>query len=126
MPDNFDITSEEARLLLEIGLMATGQNRFRSATSIIMAVDAFRSGHESIDVAKAVLCLSQRQFQEGLDFIEEVALKRHPESGMLKTFQGMALMRLNRKGEASICLNEARLGADPAAARLAQSLLDEL
>lgn len=122
----FDLSSEEARLLLEIGLMATGQNRFRSAASIIMAVDAFREGHESIDVAKAVLCLSQQQFAEALSFIDEVALPRHPGSGMLNAFKGMALIRLKRGGEAASCLREAMESEDKAAAKLAESLMGEI
>ena len=35
----FDITGEEARLLLNVALMATGQNRFQSAAKILAALE---------------------------------------------------------------------------------------
>ena len=38
----FDLTPEEARLLLNVALMATVQNRFRSAAKILAALGAFR------------------------------------------------------------------------------------
>ena len=36
----FALTPEEARLLLNVALMATGQNRFRSAAKILAALGA--------------------------------------------------------------------------------------
>ena len=35
----FDLSTEEAQLLLETGLMAIGQNRFKSAMKILVALE---------------------------------------------------------------------------------------
>ena len=122
----FDLTGEEARLLLETALMATGQNHFHSAATILQALDVFRPGEESLDVAKAVLCISQLQFRECVEFIDGVALPRHPDSGMLRAFRGMALLRLNRVAEAIPSLREAAASQDGAAARLAADMLADV
>ena len=47
----FDLESEEARLLLNVALMATGQNRFQSAARILAALERFRPGEPSPAVA---------------------------------------------------------------------------
>lgn len=122
----FDLTKEESQLLLQIGLLAAGQNRFLSATQILMALEAFRQGEESLDCAKAFLCLSQQAFQVGLEYIDGTALPRRPDSGMLQAFRGLALLRLQRNSEANQALQAAIASKDPAAANLANGLLKEL
>ena len=119
-----DLESEEARLLLNVALMATGQNRFRSAASILAALERFRPGEASIAVANAILFISMKDFQGAVDYIDNDALPRFPSSAMLKAFKGMALVRMNRNAEARIPLEEAASDtADPAAAQLAKDLL---
>ena len=49
----FDLTGEEARLLLNVAMMATGQNRFRSAAKILAALERFRPEEASVAVANA-------------------------------------------------------------------------
>ena len=78
----FDLSTEEAQLLLETGLMAIGQNRFKSAMKILVALEQYRPGHESLDVAKVILCLSQFQGKIALEFLDNEALPRHPDSRM--------------------------------------------
>ena len=120
----FDLESEEARLLLNVALMATGQNRFRSAGKILAALGRFRPGEASVAVANAILFISMMDFQGAVDYIDQYALPRFPSSAMLKAFKGMALVRMNRMSEARIPLEEAaNQTADPAAAQLAKDLL---
>ena len=120
----FDLESEEARLLLNVALMATGQNRFQSAAKILAALGRFRPGEASVAVANAILFISMKDFQGAVDYIDNDALPRFPSSAMLKAFKGMALLRMNRAAEARLPLEEAASDtADPAAAQLAKDLM---
>jgi len=121
----FDLESEEARLLLNVALMATGQNRFQSAAKILAALGRFRPGEASVAVANAILFISMKDFQGAVDYIDGDALPRFPSSAMLKAFKGMALLRMNRAAEARIPLEEAASDTvDPAAAQLAKDLME--
>ena len=120
----FDLQPEEARLLLNVALMATGQNRFTSATTILAALERFRPEDPSLDSAKAVLFISMADFGEAVSFIDDVALRRFPGNPMLLALRGMALIRLGRDADAAVSLREAAAQtADPAAAALARDLL---
>jgi len=119
-----DITAEEARLLLNVALMATGQNRFQSAAKILAALGRFRPGEASVAVANAILFISMTDFAGAVEFIDREALPRFPESAMLKAFRGMALLRMNLRSEAMVSLSEAAADeSDPAAAQLAKDLM---
>ena len=121
----FDLESEEARLQLNVALMATGQNRFQSAAKILAALGRFRPGEASVAVANAILFISMKDFQGAVDYIDNDALPRFPSSAMLKAFKGMALLRMNRAAEARIPLEEAASDTvDPAAAQLAKDLME--
>ena len=89
----FDLESEEAKLLLNVTLMATGQNRFRSAAKILAALERFRPGEASVAVANAILRISMLDFQGAVEYIDRNALPRFPNSAMLRAFKGMALDR---------------------------------
>ena len=120
----FDLESEEARLLLNVALMATGQNRFQSAGKILAALERFRPEEASVAVANAILRISMMDFKGAVDYVDREALPRFPSSAMLKAFKGMALLRMNRNAEARTPLEEAASDmADPAAAQLAKDLL---
>ena len=120
----FDLESEEAKLLLNVALMATGQNRFRSAAKILAALERFRPGEASVAVANAILRISMLDFQGAVEYIDRNALPRFPDSAMLRAFKGMALIRMDRALEARVPLEEAAgQSADPAAAQLAKDLL---
>ena len=120
----FDLESEEAKLLLNVALMATGQNRFRSAAKILAALEQFRPGEASVAVANAILRISMLDFQGAVEYIDRNALPRFPNSAMLRAFKGMALIRMDRASEARVPLEEAAgQSADPAAAQLAKDLL---
>ena len=120
----FDLESEEAKLLLNVALMATGQNRFRSAAKILAALERFRPEEASVAVANAILRISMLDFQGTVDYIDRNALPRFPDSAMLRAFKGMALIRMDRVSEARVPLEEAAgQSADTAAAQLAKDLL---
>ena len=120
----FDLESEEAKLLLNVALMATGQNRFRSAAKILAALERFRPEEASVAVANAILFISMMDFKGAVEYIDRNALPRFPESAMLKAFKGMALLRMNRRAEAFLPLAEAAADkSDPAAAKLAKDLM---
>lgn len=120
----FDLTAEEARLLLNIALMAVGRNRFRSAAKILAALDGFRSDSPQLAVTKAIALMSALQYADALDFLEGDALVRFPGNPMLQAFRGMALFRLGRVDDAQAVLAEVtRQTDDPAAAQLAEGLM---
>ena len=120
----FDLSSEEARLLLNVALMATGQNRFQTAAKILAALERFRPQEKAVPEAYAILFISMQDFQDAVDYIDRDALPRFPDSAMLKAFKGMALLRMSRTAEARGPLEEAaNQTADPAAAQLARDLL---
>ena len=120
----FDLESDEAKLLLNVALMATGQNRFQSAAKILAALDRFRPDEVSVASANAVLFISMLDFKGAVDYLDRVALSKFPDSAMLRAFKGMALIRMGRQAEARAPLEEAaNQTADPAAAQLAKHLM---
>ena len=119
-----DLEPDEARLLLNIALMAIGGNRFQSAETILSALDRLRPDDVSLATARAVLMMSAQDFQGAVDFIDRVGLVKHPQSAMLQAFKGMAYLRMERPKEArEPLLAAANQAADPAAANLAKDLL---
>ena len=120
----FDIKPEEARLLLDVAMLATGRNRFKSAAKILAALERFRPGNPSLAAVNAMLFISMGDFQGAVDYLDGEALPRSPDAGMLKTFKGMALLRMGRDAEARVPLEEAaNQSADFAAAQMAKDLL---
>lgn len=111
--------------MLNVALMATGQNRFKSAATILAALERFRPEEASVAVAKAILLISMLEFKGAVEYIDTEALVRFPQSAMLKAFKGMALLRMDRKSEAMAPLSEAAADTtDPAAAQLARDLMN--
>ena len=122
----FDLDPEEARLLLKIAMMAIGRNRFGSAARILAVLERFRPDQASIACTNVIALISAHKFQAAVDYIDAEALRRFPDSAMLKAFKGMALMRMNRNDEAGEVLAEAaQADSDPIAAKLAGDLLGE-
>jgi hypothetical protein len=113
----------ERQLLLEGALMAVGQNHFVSAKCILDALEGFRPGHESLDVARAVMLLSQRHPRECIDFIDQEGMPRHPENDLLLAFKGAALIQLFRHEEAKRLLQGVQTSKDENAAGIARGLL---
>ncbi len=119
-----DLEPQEARLLLDIAMMATGQNRFETASKIIAALKAYRPKSESLTVAEAVLLLSRGETEEAIAFTEsELEPERFPDSAMLQTFRGLALLKAERRQEARGVLECAARSDDPAASQMARDLL---
>ena len=119
-----ELAPDEARLLLDVALMATGQNRFQSAMKILAALEPFRANEASLAVAKAILFISLQDFEGAVAYIDGDALPKSPQSAMLQAFKGMALLRLERTAQAREALALAAASTDdPAAAQLAADLL---
>ena len=120
----FDLTGDEARLLLNVAMMATGGNRFASAAKILAALGRFRPGNPSLAAANAVLLISMGDFRGAVDDLDGEALPQNPDAAMLKAFKGMALLRMGRAAEARGPLKEAaEQSADESAAQLAKDML---
>ena len=120
----FDLAPEEARLLLNVALLATGRNRFQSAAKILAALERFRPGEPSLPAAYAILFISMRDFQGAVDYLDGDALPRFPGAPMLLAFKGMALLRMGLVSDAQApLLAAANQTADTAAANLAKDLL---
>ena len=120
----FDLAPEEARLLLDVALLATGWNRFQSAAKILAALERFRPAEPSVPAATAILFISMRDFKGAVDYLDREALPRFPGAPMLLAFKGMALLRMGRLSEAQEPLRAAASqAADPAASNLAKDLL---
>ena len=122
--EKVDLRPEEARLLLNVALMATGKNFFKSATKILAALEGFRPGEESVATAKVILMISLGEFELAVDYVDREALVKWPGSAMLRAFRGMALIRMGRKDAARDCLLEAAQSPDEVAANLAKGLLE--
>ena len=119
-----DLKPDEARLLLNIALMAIGGNRFRSAARILAALERFRPNHPAIAVANTVALMSAGDFESAAAFVRGEGLRKFPDSAMLKAFLGMALIRLGRRSEALPVLRDAAQAKDdPAAAKMARDLM---
>ena len=120
----FDLKPDEARLLLDVAMMATGRNRFVSAAKILAALGCFRPGNPSLGAANAMLFISMGDFQGAVDYLDREALRQNPDAAMLKAFKGMALLRMGRTEEARAPLEEAAgQSDDPAAAQMAKDML---
>ncbi len=122
----FDILGPEARLLLEIALMAADLGRFSSAAKILAALEAFRPAHASLAVANAMLLMRRGEMGEAVEYIDRKALPANPGSAMLMAFKGMALLECGRRRDALGALEEAAKSvADPAAAKMAKDLIND-
>jgi len=122
----FDLTAEEARLLLNVALMASGGNRFRSAAKIFAVLERFRPDAPEVACGKAVALVSAQQFPTCVDYLDGEALRRFPNHAMLLAFKGLALMRMDRRQEAAGPLQAAASQMeDLAAAQLAKGLLND-
>ena len=121
----FDLTAEEARLLLNIAMMATGGNRFQSAAKIFAALERFRPSSSQVAAGKAIALISAQQFGACVDYLDGEALRKFPGDPMLLAFKGMALIRLGRAEDAQEVLAEVceQKETDPAAAQLAADLM---
>lgn len=123
----FDLTAEEARLLLNVAMMATGGNRFQSAAKIFAALERFRPASPQVAAGKAIALVSAQQFGACVEYLDGEALRKFPDDPMLLAFKGMALMRMKRTVDARDPLERAAAQtADPAAAQLASGMLADL
>ncbi len=120
----FELTSDEARLLLNVAMMAIGGNRFQTAGTILSALERYRPEEESLASVWALLLLSAQDFQAAVDYIDRIGLVKFPNSAMLQAFKGIAYLRMDKPNEAREPLTKAaEQTADKAAAQMAKDLL---
>ncbi|MCQ2396220.1 MAG: hypothetical protein MJ106_00795 [Lentisphaeria bacterium] len=119
----FDLSPDEARLLLNVAMMAVGQNSFKSADKILTALEQYRPDDVALITTRAVMLISMQEFQKAVDYIDRVGLPKHPDAAMLQAFKGMALLRMNLQNAARQPLEAAANSSDSAAAKLAKDLL---
>ena len=118
------LETNEARLLLNIAMMATGHNKFQSAEAILSALEKFRPMEASLASARTLLLLSLRNFKGAVEYIDKVGLVKFPDDPMLLAFKGMAYLRMGLAQEAQEPLRlAASQTANSAAAQLAKDLL---
>ena len=122
----FDLEPEEARLLLNIAFLAVGRGRYRSAGEILDVLETFRPEREEPLLARAILMINQVALKEAIEYIDSIALPRFPDSTWLKTFRGLALMRLGKNEEALRMFSEVRNADNAVAAELAVALEKEI
>lgn len=123
----FDLTTDEARLLLSIALMAVGGNRFVSAAKILAVLEWFRPDQASVASAKTLALMSALRFKEAVEYVDGEALVRFPDDPMLLAFKGMALFRMGEGEQARGPLRQAaEQEGNAAARRLAADLLGDL
>ncbi|MBQ5531463.1 MAG: hypothetical protein IIT98_05620 [Kiritimatiellae bacterium] len=109
---------------MNVALMATGQNRFQTAAKILAVLGRFRPEEASVASANAILFISMLDFRGAVEYLDRDAIPRFPDNAMLKALKGMALIRMDRPGDAHAPLEEAAAQtADPAAANLARDLM---
>ncbi len=122
----FDLEPHEARLLLDVAMMAIGQNRFETAAKMLVVLKAYRPKSEPLAIAEVLLLMSRGALEEALTFLErEEQADRFPESAMLMTFKGLALLKAGRPQEAKAVLERAAVNKqNPVAARMAKDLLE--
>ncbi len=119
-----ELASDEARLLIELALIAIGEGRLAEAKVITDAVDAFRPGDVSVFVARALSELRGNNPHEAVRVLREEGLQRHPESHMLRAFLGMSLQATGYQSQAEeILVQTSEQREDEKAAALARALL---
>jgi len=118
-----DLSTEQVRLLAELGLIAIGEGRFEEAAAITDAVAAYRPKDLAVYVARALTELRRGKPEDAVRLLETEAQKVHPDNPLLQTFLGMALMAAGYEARARAILESMTAQqADPKAAALARSL----
>ena len=119
----FDLTPDEARLLLQLAFAAIGRKRFVSAGRLLDVLEHFRPGDGALLSARAVALLSRRAFRACCEFLEHQATLA-PLPPMAAVFYGIAL---HQCGEVFAARRQwlpvAAQTEDSAAARFAMTLL---
>ncbi|MBP1582719.1 MAG: hypothetical protein J6866_02080 [Victivallales bacterium] len=119
-----ELEANEARLLLNIAMMAIGGNRFQAAETILAALERFRPDDVGLASTRAIMLMSARDFAGAVEYIDRIGLVKHPDSAMLQAFKGMAYLQMERPDKAEEPLRlAADQTADPTAAQLARDLL---
>ena len=103
-----DLRSDEARVLLDVAVLAIGHGFCSGAAEIISALESVRPGNEQLAVARMVLMLNTHEYEMAVEFADSEGKRRREDSGLIKVFKGLALLRLGRSDDARRCLSEVK------------------
>jgi Flp pilus assembly protein TadD len=122
-----DLSSDEARLLAEIGFAAAGHGLGRQAEPIFAALELWRPQSAAAGTGRALDALSRGRPEEAVWFLRRQALSAAPDDRSALVLLGVALDRAGHKHE-SRCLLERLIEADPSdsSADAARALLNRI
>jgi len=121
------LSSDDIRLLGEIGLMAAGAGNGKAAEAIFQGLMVLRPNRALpyIGLSMAKQCLGATD--EALRILSEDGLRANPDSDEILVFLGMTLNNARRDGEGKRVLQDmlAKPAADSSERRMARKFLAE-
>lgn len=119
------LTTEEIRLLAEIGFLACGAGHTRAARLLFEGLRNLRPTQPFAYIGLALSRLEAGENEEAIRILREEGLRNNPDNDEVKVFLGLALATARRASESQRVLSEV---ADPAKgdvpeARFARRLL---
>jgi predicted Zn-dependent protease len=120
------IPSELLRLLIDVGYVATGNGKKDDAEVIFESVVAARPNDEQPYILYSFMRMVFGEYAEAAKLLVEKALKINPGSDMARTFYGMLLYQVGRRGESNFIFNQLKEnGKDEDALLLVERILQE-
>ncbi len=122
------LSSDEVRLLAEIGFMACRGREPDSAIAIFEGLRELRSGHSFVFLGRAMARMSGGRSEEAVRILRDEGLQALPDDEELQVFLAIALKEVGRERECRRVLEllVARSGTPSAPRRLAAALLSEM
>jgi len=119
------LTSDEVRLLAEIGFMACRGRENTSAFAIFEGLRELRPGHGFVFLGRAMARMSAGRAEEAVRILRDEGLKILPGDEELQVFLAIALKEVGRERDCRRVLEAlvVRCGEPSAPRRLAASLL---
>ncbi len=115
------------QLLMEIGYLAAGYGFYKEANTIFKGVRAARPKSEFPFIGMAVVKMNQGKYHDAIAVLNDHALRNNPESGLAKSFLGLALkLAGDTRKSREILLQVNPSAGNRAAADMAQALLTEM
>ncbi|UPA28772.1 MAG: HrpB1 family type III secretion system apparatus protein [Verrucomicrobiota bacterium] len=120
------ISAEMLQLLVDIGYVATGCGRKKTAERIFEGVLAARPENEYVYIAYAFMHMVFGEYTAASKLLVEGALHVNPESEMAKAFYGFMLHQVGQRSQSHAVLEEVSAGGhDPDAVKLATKIIKE-
>lgn len=120
------ISAEMLQLLVDIGYVATGCGRKKTAERIFESVLAARPENEYVYIAYAFMHMVFGEYTIASKLLIEGALRVNPDSAMAKAFYGFMLHQVGQRGRSYAVLEEVcATSQDPDAINLAAKIIKE-